>query len=325
MHDYYFKGISLDKILESGSSSSLDGYNINDYRYTTNNNSKPKPTNYLESGVDIANKASAKVDQYTSWNHTSGTTIAKPNGATGLRWVIVGGSGGGGGGGGGGNHLDGGSQDHAIRGYDGNDGYQGHIIYGYEGNISNVNSVKFDWGNGGAGGGGGAARIVNTGSVATVEGGDDGSYGGTTKMTLLNSSGNPVSIYNAPGGAGGKGGPYRQIEENRGWGSSFKGSDSSSADTLSSDNGSASGNNTYGSTDNDAGNTFLTASTPVHSANLKSNYENSYFINQDLPLTRGGEGGKGGWGYNSNNSKGANAGNDGISGNNGGGSLMWLY
>jgi hypothetical protein len=312
--DYKSGGVSLSNILHNGSSS-ITGYSGATGRTTGTANSKPLTTGFQINGTDIANNYTAK---HIILNATD--TISKPTGATKLRYMIIGGSGGGGGGGGGGYHDDSGGSDHALLGYNGNDGYYGEVRTGEVDVTGNVN-VVFTRGNGGNGGNGGAERY-GTGDLYPGNNGQDGS------SSILTSG--PTTI-TCNGGNGGYGGVnyiinvYRRIENNRGGGSSWIGWGDSTQSTKASNGGG--GNTTYGYSDNGNGgdtdgNSLYTSPTVKHNQSFSTNWEDS--LTEISSANRnGGTGGNGGWGYGQG--KNANAGNSGNTGSDGRASIIWLY
>lgn len=196
---FKFKGTPLSDIMESGTDT-FSNYNIT---YKKDNsaeaNSRPLPTGYTSSGVDISNTAKASFSTHDE-DVTSGTI---PSGATRCRIICRGGGGAGGGGGGGSINYDG-PDDWAGGGAGGKGGWGESKYFSASTPISGT-GYKVTIGAGGStagtysDGGGGAGRNTD----ADVKGGKGkaGGMGGTTTVKV----GNTIT-HTAGGGGGGNGG-----------------------------------------------------------------------------------------------------------------------
>ena len=307
---YTFKGIDITDILQSGSST-ISEYGISSVRATNVANSNPATTGFQINGVDIANSYAAKHSSYNT-----NQSVAKPNGATRVRYMIVGGSGGGGGGCGGGTNNDG--QNHSLLGYSGRDGDYGEVRTGVIA-MSNSNNISITIGNGGGGGDGGAGKYTGPSDNISLIVGTSGNSGNATS---INNGTTTIIAGEGQGGSHGintdGNGSARRLEKDRGHSHSFIGAQYSTS-TVKGTTGW--GNTTYGVSDNIAsGNVDYTPNTPLHSYRFKSDWEDNLTEISSSNIS-GGAGGSGGWGYSNN----ANSGLPGSNGSKGKATLIWLY
>ena len=312
---YTFKGVDINDILQVGTSS-IPEYGITSVRTTNVANSKPLSCGFQINGVDIANSYAAKHQTYEN-----NTVLSIPNGATSLRYMIVGGSGGGGGGGGGGHNNEG--EDHVMRGYEGRVGQHGAVLTGTA-SVENYSNLGISIGAGGSGGGGGEGRVTGPSDNVNLDPGTAGSSGGVTR--ILGNNSNNTTLNLASGGVGGSGGTVitqpnnatRRIERGRGEGSSFKGAQYSTANVMATYGW---GNTVYGVSDGvGSGNINYTPATPSQSQAFKTDWEDSLTHISSSNIA-GGSGGVSGWGYN----RGANIGGTGGTGSKGKATIIWLY
>ena len=172
---FLYKGVNLDTILDSGSSSaSFVGLSTNTILYDKN---KPLPVSYQINGTDISNTIRAAYKTYGS-----SATAVVPASAKHFRFYGIGG--GGGGGGSGGKALDTYYKYAYVYGGDGGNGANGGYVAvdktaivgtfnvvigaaGAQGNVgnSNQNNNPTTGGNGNAGGAGGATYYVLNGTA----------------------------------------------------------------------------------------------------------------------------------------------------------------
>ena len=189
MSNYYFKGIPVTTILNSGSTTA-PGYSFS-YKIASKSNSKAKPINYKYNGTDIGSDAEAK---YEIISNSGPLTI--PTGATAYRFVGKGGGGAGGHGGGGALALDG--PDMWKSGGDGGNGGTGGYVY-TSGTIPAGTTTTMEAFIGAAGtkdGVKGGASVTPSGTATGGTGGT-GKAGGTTYLQI-----NGLNTTAAMGGGG---------------------------------------------------------------------------------------------------------------------------
>jgi hypothetical protein len=218
MAGFTYKGVSLETILERGSTSlsnTFPGLNVNRTDY---NGMKPLITGFTINGEDISNLYSATTSIYTAIpspdSSVKRTNVLIPKDVKQIRIIALGG-GGGGGGPGGDAEVDWRSDSttgsaYAVGGHGGPGGY-GKYLYMTDTITSNKNVVSIYIGAGGAAGNRGNKGYIKAG----VSGGDStegspGGYGGfglSSGVQLLSYESNTGDLneptYTAQGGLGG--------------------------------------------------------------------------------------------------------------------------
>lgn len=193
MSNYYFKGIPVTTILNSGSTTA-PGYSFS-YKEASKSNSKANPINYKYDGTDIGSNAEAKYEIISN----SGT-LTIPTGATAYRFVGKGGGGAGGHGGGGALAFAG--PDMWKSGGDGGYGGTGGYVYTSGTIPAGTTTMEAFIGAAGALDGNVGAKSLAPDGPATGGTGGTGGDGGTTYLQI-----NDLNTAAAMGGGGGTGGP----------------------------------------------------------------------------------------------------------------------